>query len=172
MILLCYDGSTDAQAAIDQAALLMPGRAAAVLTVWKPLLDVMARSGGLGQIAYLPNFEKIDAASTENAKTLAAEGAARATAAGLRAQPRVAVQSHTVADTILAQAEAVDAQAIVVGTRGLSGVKSLLLGSVSHAVVQHAHRSVIVVPSAEVAAARVAGRRTEPESEPAGTPGA
>jgi hypothetical protein len=40
------------------------------------------------------------------------------------------------------------------GSRGLHGVKSLLVGSVSHAVIQHADRTVIVVPSPAVAAAR------------------
>lgn len=47
---------------------------------------------------------------------------------------------------------------IVIGTRGLTGVKSLLLGSVSHAVVQHADRAVLVVPSPEIAEARGDGR--------------
>ena len=40
------------------------------------------------------------------------------------------------------------------GSRGLTGVKSLLLGSVSHEVIQHADRTVVVVPSPDVAASR------------------
>lgn len=40
------------------------------------------------------------------------------------------------------------------GSRGLTSVKSLVLGSASHAVLQHADRTVIVVPSPQVAAAR------------------
>jgi nucleotide-binding universal stress UspA family protein len=46
----------------------------------------------------------------------------------------------------------------VLGTRGLTGVKSLLLGSVSHAVLQHADRPVIIVPSPETARERAAHR--------------
>ena len=60
----------------------------------------------------------------------------------------------TVAAAVLEEASDLRANAIVVGSRGLRGVKSLLLGSVSHELIQHADRTVIVVPSAEVAAAR------------------
>jgi hypothetical protein len=41
----------------------------------------------------------------------------------------------------------------------LTALKSILLGSVSHAVIQNADRTVIVVPSADVAAARERARR-------------
>ena len=47
-----------------------------------------------------------------------------------------------------------EATAIVMGSRGLTGIKSLLLGSVSHAVLQRADRTVIVVPSPAVASSR------------------
>jgi nucleotide-binding universal stress UspA family protein len=47
---------------------------------------------------------------------------------------------------IVDEAEKLDADAIVVGARGLSRVRSALLGSVSSAVVVHAHRPVLVIP--------------------------
>jgi nucleotide-binding universal stress UspA family protein len=62
-------------------------------------------------------------------------------------------------ETIPSEADEVAADAIVLGTRGLTGLKSLMLGSVSHAILQHADRPVIVVPSPEVAARRAARLR-------------
>jgi nucleotide-binding universal stress UspA family protein len=49
------------------------------------------------------------------------------------------------ADQILCRAEASEADLIVVGRRGLGGVKRLLMGSVSEGVVQHARCPVLVV---------------------------
>jgi nucleotide-binding universal stress UspA family protein len=154
MILMSYDGSADAQAAIDRAAKLMPGEQATVLTVWEPYLDTIARSGSMGLgfgMAGYGDSEQIDAAAGEAAHATAVEGAQRAAAAGLVAEPR-AVQRHGgIAGAILAEAEAMDADAIVMGTRGLSRVRSFLLGSVSHEVVQQADRAVLVVPSPVIA---------------------
>ena len=45
MILLCYDGSDDAKAAIARAGALFTGQPATVLAVWEPLVETMARSG-------------------------------------------------------------------------------------------------------------------------------
>jgi nucleotide-binding universal stress UspA family protein len=42
-------------------------------------------------------------------------------------------------------AEEHGAEAIVVGSRGLSGIKSLLLGSVSSGIVHHSVRPTLVV---------------------------
>ena len=48
-------------------------------------------------------------------------------------------------DQILCRAEASEADLIVVGRRGLGGVKRLLMGSVSEGIVQHARCPVLVV---------------------------
>lgn len=160
MILVCYDGSADARAAIEHGAKLLKGEPATVLTVWQPFIEVLAHTpGGFGLVAGMVDTGAIDEAARKSAEERAAEGAQLAGDAGLDAQPRVRSQATTTHEAILAEADEIGASAILMGSRGLTGLKSLLLGSVSHGVMQHADCMVIVVPSPDVAAARRAGRR-------------
>jgi nucleotide-binding universal stress UspA family protein len=156
-ILLCYDGSSDARHAIEIAGDLFAGREATVLTVWEGFTEVLSRAGA-GLAAAPLNFEEIDSANLHAAESQAREGAERAREAGLDAHPRVAEARSSVWETVLDQAEETGAGAIVLGSRGLTGVKSALLGSVSHALLQHADRPVVVIPSAQIADKRMARR--------------
>jgi nucleotide-binding universal stress UspA family protein len=52
-------------------------------------------------------------------------------------------------DTILAEADRIDAATIVVGSHGHNALRKLLLGSVSQGVVRHSTRPVVVVPVGE-----------------------
>jgi nucleotide-binding universal stress UspA family protein len=164
MILLCYDGSDDARQAIDLAAATMPGAEATVLTIWETFVDAMARANAMGAGWGLAmDYEddgKIDRTSEQAARDSAREGADRARQGGLHAEPRIATRRGGIAETILREAAELDADLIVVGTRGRGDVKSFLLGSVSHHLVQHADRAVTVVPSSELAAQRRHGRHT------------
>ena len=65
-----------------------------------------------------------------------------------------------VASAILAEARAWEADVVAVGTRGNSGVKRLLLGSVSRNVLHHAPMSVLIVRPT------VASRSTSQREEP------
>jgi nucleotide-binding universal stress UspA family protein len=159
MILICYDGSDDAKAAIAQAQTLFAGKSAVVLNVWEPFVDILVYTPGV--MAGVADVEKIDEASRANAAQVAAEGAALARDGGLDATPQAVTRKKSVAQTILAQADAADAEAIVLGSRGLTGIASLLLGSVSHAVLQSSDRPVLTVPSTEVAEKRRESRHAD-----------
>jgi len=129
-----------------------------VLVIWETIMETMTRNGslgmGLGMVGGFDDDEKADAAIKQGALDTATEGTQRAAAAGLLAQPRIESRDGDVAAAILTAAADVDADLIVLGTRGRGGVKSLVLGSVSHAVVHHADRAVLVVPSAGLAEQR------------------
>src|SRR5215211_5524123 len=53
----------------------------------------------------------------------------------------------TVAEEIAKLAEEIEAGLIVIGSRGLGGIRRALMGSVSDSVVRHAHCPVLVVRS-------------------------
>ena len=154
MILIAYDGSDDAKAAIQHAGKLMPGSPATVLTIWEPFDTMLARTPEvLKPLARVREAEDIDRQEVDAAEESAEEGVRLARAAGLEATPLTTPLNGSIAEAIIAQADRLDVDAIVVGSRGLTGM-ALLLGSVSLAVVQRANRTVVVVPSADVAKQR------------------
>jgi nucleotide-binding universal stress UspA family protein len=155
MILIGYDGSDDAKAAIEQAASLFPDQTAVVLTVWEPYSEIVGRTpAALGILAGLDDTQQVDEECRKSAEETAESGAGLARTAGLAASPGIHSRRGSVAEAILAAADRADARAIVLGSRGLGGVGSLLLGSVSHAVLQHTDRAVVIVPSPHAATRR------------------
>jgi len=83
-VLIAYDGSADADAAI--AARMYAGASAVVVGVWEGFSEVVARSGSGLAVAAL-DFAGIDRAAEQRAQECAEAGAGRARAAGLAAQP-------------------------------------------------------------------------------------
>jgi nucleotide-binding universal stress UspA family protein len=141
-ILLCYDGSDDAFRAIEFAGSLFPGRTAIVLAVWE-------------HYSVLSGVPRVDDELVQEAtEALAADGCDRARDAGFVATPAAVQAHHGVAEAIIDAADEHDAMLVVMGTRGNTGIRSLLLGSVSHAVAHHAHRPLLIVPSMPLAEAR------------------
>ena len=141
-ILICYDGSDNARRAIETAGDLFHGREAIVLHVWSPV-DVMASA--YGAMVALPASN--DRELQEAALKISDKGVVLASEAGLRARPESAECTFDgTSHAILGVADEYEAAVIVLGARGLSKFKSFILGSVSHAVTQHAHRPVLIVP--------------------------
>jgi nucleotide-binding universal stress UspA family protein len=144
-LLLCCDGSEQAKHAIESAARLLARGPAFVLTVWQPL-------AGLRTIAWAPaatgmtDYVEFDRAAAADGDRVAADGVRIARDAGLEAEPLAVKAAGPVWKTIVEIAEAHDAAAIVMGSRGLTGLNSMLLGSVSSAVIHHADRPTLVIP--------------------------
>lgn len=138
-ILFAYDGSEQAQAAIEEAARqLAPGRDAIVLTVWQPL-EVPAFGGPPDGDA--PELgEGVEA----EARQTAAEGASYATSLGFHARPLTA-EGSPVWRAIVASADDTHASIVVMGSHGRTGLRLALMGSVAAAVARHTDVPVMIV---------------------------
>jgi nucleotide-binding universal stress UspA family protein len=144
-LLLCYDGSEDAKHAIERAGDLFAGRHALVVTVRRPFpaMDTVAVLGATGGMV---NVVEVERASAEIDGRVAEEGVRIAQEAGLDAEPVAIESTGPVWETIVGVAYRHDAATIVMGSRGLTGLRSILLGSVSNAVVHHADRPTLIIP--------------------------
>lgn len=143
-LIVCYDGSPHAKQAVEYAGRMFPGGFALVLTVWQP-------TAGLGSLAWsgaidrMDDFAALDRSAADNAGRVAEEGAELARRAGLDAQPLAAETAGPIWKEVVDLADQHDAAMIIVGSRGHSTLASILLGSVSNAVVHHATRATLVV---------------------------
>ena len=141
-ILICYDGSDDGERAIATAAALLGPRDAVVLTV-APAMTFAESMAATSSVVPGGAFEDLNEA---DARRRAEAGAALARRAGLHAEARATIASTTW-QGIVDIADELDAAAIVIGSRGLGGLREFARGpSVSHDVATHARRPVLVVP--------------------------
>jgi nucleotide-binding universal stress UspA family protein len=147
--LFCFDGSDGSRAALQAASRhLRPGHAV-VLTVWETVALRVARRAFAGGMT-VANEDELDAGEEEAARAAAEEGARAAREHGWNATARLARAETSEWRAIVDVADEIDAGLIVCGTRGLGGVRGLVLGSVSHAVLQHAGRPVLIAPAPPV----------------------
>ena len=147
--LLCFDGSDDAAAAIAKAGEFLAPRSAVVLTVWEPVRvwepwdPVTIVSAPLGRL--VAKEIDLDQIVADVARDKAEHGTDLARASGFDATARVTRGKAW--EAICEVAEELDADPIVIGSRGLGRAQSALLGSVSSAVIAHAKRAVLVGPA-------------------------
>jgi len=139
-ILVATDGSAAAHAALDEALALSleTGGGLAVITVWRALQGDF----GLAYPSTAVLADILDAERTHAEKTLSA-AVEQAETAGVPIVTRLATGDP--AESICAYAEEIEARLIAVGTRGHGTVASLLLGSVSQAIMRQAPCPVLVV---------------------------
>ncbi|MFK4105299.1 universal stress protein [Streptomyces sp. NPDC019531] len=148
------DGSPESRAAAEWAAreAQLLGLPLKLVQVWEPVPAPMAQAPLLGAETQAHWTERIP----------------RETADGIRLRhPGLDVSTEQFsgqpADVLASAAK--DAELLVLGSRGLSGIGGFMLGSVGLAVVAHAERPVVLVRAGEQAA-------DEHEMDPVGIPSA
>jgi nucleotide-binding universal stress UspA family protein len=147
-ILVCYDGSDRAAHAITVAGQLFPGATATILHIWEPVEHIVARYAVL--TPYLG--EEIDSADEgveQHSTTIAQAGVKLAQDAGLNATAHSESLTTTIWEAVIEAAATLHADVIVTGTRGLHGVREVLVGTLSHALLQHSALPVLAIPFPE-----------------------
>lgn len=144
-VLIAYDGSEQAKNAIAEAGrVLGPGRPAVVLIVREPI-EAFDFAGLGGATTLDPaTVSAMQEAAQNEATTVAEEGATLAREAGFVAEPRIEAGPSPWQEIVRVGGE-LDAEVIAIGSRGRTGLKKVLLGSVASAVAQHSGRSVLIV---------------------------
>lgn len=148
LVLIAYDGSDNSKRAVEYAGRFLIANHAVLVTVWEPMVRQAARMSGLSgvmQPEWVPDEEKEDLAFSD-AKITNEEGLELAEAAGLTTEGRCVECTSTIWTAIVETADQLHADVIVTGTRGTTGLRSLLQSSVADHVLRHSHRPVLIVP--------------------------
>jgi nucleotide-binding universal stress UspA family protein len=144
-VLLCYDGSDGARHAIEVAGVLLKTHEARVFHSWESW-TARARLAGAVSGSVAGMARELDEIGDEQSSDLADDGSEVAAEAGFRALPVSGRYEGPAWTAILDRASEENAALVVLGSRGMTGL-SAVLGSVSHGVVHHAKRPVLVVPT-------------------------
>jgi nucleotide-binding universal stress UspA family protein len=139
-ILICYDGTEGAHRAIESAAALLGPRRAVVVDLGPPLRAAESYAV-MSPVTPGAAFEELN---EEDALRRAKVGAERARRAGFEAEARGGIAAPTW-EGIVDVADEIDAAVIVMGSRGLKGVREVF-ESISLQVAEHAGRPVLLVP--------------------------
>ena len=147
-ILIAVDGSEDSRQAIEEISRRprRPGTEAKIIHVVESALPPLPDLMGVGAEAARREHDAAISGSQELLDDMAKK--IRGTAdddLSLSTEVITAGYKQSPQQVIVEEAERFDADIVMVGSRGTSGWKRVLLGSVSSAVVQHAPCSVEVV---------------------------
>jgi nucleotide-binding universal stress UspA family protein len=146
-LLLCYDGSDSAKRAIAMAGELFDPQPAIVFHFWESWIAEAPALASLSR-AVEGMATELDEIGEDLSSKVTGDGVELAEQAGFDA---TGLSERAVGPGWMAVREAAnrhECAAIVIGSRGLTGV-SAALGSVSNGCVHNSHRPVLVVPSEE-----------------------
>jgi nucleotide-binding universal stress UspA family protein len=149
VVLIAYDGTPNARRAVEHAGAYLAVRRAFILTIWSPMrtgADPVSIDLDGPPDPVDPAVEEEPDIAFADAQRTNLEGAQLARSVGLAAEPMCIPVAGTVWRTIITVADNINAGLIVTGTRGTTGLRSLMQSSVSDRVLRHGGRPMLIVP--------------------------
>ncbi|MDE1853788.1 MAG: universal stress protein [Thaumarchaeota archaeon] len=140
-IIVAFDGSKDSFTAVELACSLASRYNSEVAVVHVYASPLVAFSAGPGMP--IPDYKELEDAAKEGGQKTLSRGVQLASNAGVKVKGEL-IQYSSVVEALVEYAADSKADLIVVGTRGMTGFKKLILGSVSAGLVSHAPCPVLV----------------------------
>jgi nucleotide-binding universal stress UspA family protein len=141
-ILVAVDGSQNAQRAADWAVDLAKREGSSLFVL--NVIPAPVYSSSVPS-STSPAMKEFFDKARKDAETIVQKVVTQAEAQGIKTRGEIIENVPSIVESITDYADEWKVQVVVVGTRGLSGFRKLLLGSVSGALVAHAPCSVLVV---------------------------
>lgn len=165
-VVVAVDGSAHAAAALEQAIDIARTQQASLtlITAWQPFNYAYA-GAGMGIAPSMEDGQAITAGIKADARLVL--DAAAATVPADIAVDACLLEGHPT-EVILEAIHSGAHDLVAIGSRGRGGISSLLLGSVSHSLIQHSSVPVLVVhlPSASRVSVPVADESTAASRKP------
>jgi nucleotide-binding universal stress UspA family protein len=163
VIVVGTDGSDTARVAVREATTLASLTGATLHVVHaaqqrSPGVIAFAASGGVSELAARDKNKAIAAESRRICEEAATE------ARSLAVEVELHAVSGEAAEALIAVAELVGADLLVVGNRGMSGARRFVLGSVPNTVSHHCPCSLLIVDTTSAAGAAAAADDVPRES--------
>ena len=140
-IMVAFDGSKDAAKAVSLAASLSLKFGAELTLIHVFASPTIAFSAASGMPT--PDYSDLEDAAKDAGQKILSRGLKLASDAGVKPRGEL-IEASSVVEAIVDFAAKYGADLIVVGTRGMTGFKKLILGSVSSGLISHAHCPVLV----------------------------
>ncbi len=140
-IIVAFDGSKDSLKAVQLAASIATIHGSSVILVHvypSPAIGFSAASG-----MPIPDYGTLEDAAKASGESVLSRGVQAANDLGVKPRGEL-IEAPSVVEAVVGFAASEKSDLIVVGTRGMTGFKQLILGSVSSGLVSHAKCPVLV----------------------------
>lgn len=144
-ILVAVDGSQNSMRAAEMAIDLAKREDANLYVLSVITTPVYAATGAQGAVGSGSVSEEFFDRAKKDAEVFVGGIVTKAEGQGVKVRGEITENVPSVVEAITEYAQEWRVDLIVVGTRGLSGFKKLLLGSVSGALISHSPCSVLVI---------------------------